>query len=80
MGPFAAGVTRAELLAAFGDDETAVLMYDTDTVLVSGAPGAECVRVRDGRIVHMRIIFDRTPFDAARRAASDAAPQPGSAR
>jgi ketosteroid isomerase-like protein len=79
MGPFAAGVERAELLAAFGDDEIAVLMYDTDTVLVRGAPGAECVHVRDGRIVHMRIVFDRTPFEAARRAAA-AAPPPGSAR
>lgn len=69
MGPFAASVTRAELLAAFGDDETALVMYDTDTALVAGAPGAECVRVEAGRIVHMRIIFDRAPFEAARRAA-----------
>jgi ketosteroid isomerase-like protein len=70
MGPFAASLTRAELLAAFGDEETALVMYDTDTVQVRGAPGAECVTVRDGRIVHMRIIFDRTPFEAARQAAS----------
>jgi hypothetical protein len=75
MGPFAASVTRAELLAAFGDDETAVVMYDTDTVLVPDAPGAECVTVRDGRIVHMRIVFDRTPFEAARRAASSGPPR-----
>jgi hypothetical protein len=70
MGPFAASVTRAELLGAFGDDETALVMYDTDTVLVAGAPGAECVTVRDARIVHMRIVFDRTPFELARRAAA----------
>jgi hypothetical protein len=67
MEPFSRIVRRADLLAAFGDDENALLMYDTDTVPVAGAPGAEWVTVRDGRIVHLRIIFDRTPFDAARR-------------
>jgi hypothetical protein len=53
-----------------GDDEKAVVMYDTDTVPVKDAPGAECVTVRDGKITHMRIIFDRQPFDEARRAAA----------
>lgn len=72
MGPFAQIVTRSELIAAFGDDTTAVLMYDTDTVPVEGAPGAECLTVSDGKITHMRIIFDRVPFDAADRAAADA--------
>ncbi len=60
MGPFTQIVTRSNLLAAFGDEETAVVMCDTDTVPVKGAPGAECVTIRDGKIVHMRIIFDRT--------------------
>jgi ketosteroid isomerase-like protein len=66
MEPFSRIVRRAELLAAFGDDETALLMYDTDTIPVPNAPGAEWITVRDGRIVRMRIIFDRAPFDAAR--------------
>jgi hypothetical protein len=70
MEPFSRIVRRAELLAAFGDEETALLMYDTDTVPVPGAPGAEWHTVRAGRIVHMRIVFDRAPFDAARRAAA----------
>jgi hypothetical protein len=48
----------------------AVVMYDTDTVPVKAAPGAECVTVSGGKIRHMRIIFDRAPFDAARRAAA----------
>lgn len=69
MGPFAQIVTDSTLLAAFGDRQTAVLMYDTNTVPVAGAPGAECLTVRDGRITHIRIIFDRLPFDAARKAA-----------
>lgn len=70
MGPFVEIVTRSNLIAAFGDEEKAVLVYDTDTVPVKDAPGAECLTVKDGKITHMRIIFDRLPFDVARRAAA----------
>lgn len=45
-------------------------MYDTETVQVAEAPGAELHTVSDGRILTLRIIFDRLPFDLARRAAS----------
>ena len=69
MGPFAQILTSSKLIAAFGDDEKAVVMYDTDTVPVKDAPGAECVTVKDGNITHMRIIFDRLPFEEARKAA-----------
>jgi ketosteroid isomerase-like protein len=68
MGPFAQILTSSKLIAAFGDDEKAVIMYDTDTVPVKDAPGAECVTVKDGNITHMRIIFDRLPFEEARKA------------
>jgi len=71
MGPFAQIVTRSELVAAYGDDRVAVLVYDTDTVPVQNAPGAECLTVVGGRIQHLRIIFDRLPFVAAREAAAD---------
>ena len=67
MGPFTEILTSSRLIAAFGDDEKAVLMYDTDTAPVPDAPGAECLTVTDGRIRHMRIIFDRLPFEAVRR-------------
>ena len=70
MGPFVEIVTRANLVAAFGDETTAVLMYDTDTAPVKDAPGAECLTVEGGNITHMQIIFDRLPFEAARRAAA----------
>jgi hypothetical protein len=55
------------LVASFGDDTTAVLVYDQHR------PGrrrsrAECLTVANGKITHMRIIFDRLPFDTARRA------------
>lgn len=75
MGPFIAMVTRYERLAAFGDDGSAVIVYDTDTRLVDGAPGAELVTVTGGRIRTMRLIFDRLPFDEARRRASAEEPR-----
>ena len=70
MDPFIQMLTGSELLAAFGDGEKAVVVYDTETVLVKSAPAAECVTVRDGKIAYSRFIFDRAPFDAARRRAS----------
>lgn len=69
MGPFAQILTHSDLIAAFGDENTALLMYDTDTVPVKNAPGAECHTVQDGKITHIRIVFDRAPFEAARSAA-----------
>jgi hypothetical protein len=70
MAPFVQILNGASLIAAFGDDRTAVVVYDTETVPVKSAPGAECVTVVDGRITYSRFIFDRAPFDAARKAAS----------
>ena len=70
MGPFLQILTGATMIAAFGDDETALVMYDTQTVPVKSAPGAECVTVKDGKIIYSRCIFDRAPFDAARNAGS----------
>jgi ketosteroid isomerase-like protein len=68
IGPFMQIVTGSKLIAAFGDDETALIMYDTETVPVKSAPGAEYVTVKDGKIIYSRFIFDRAPFDAARKA------------
>jgi hypothetical protein len=72
MGPFTQILTGSNLLAAFGDETTALLMYDTATIPVASAPGAEMLTVQEGKIVEMRIIFDRAPFDAARKAAAGA--------
>jgi hypothetical protein len=69
LSPFVQMLRSATMLAAFGDDETALVMYDAETVPVPSAPGAECVTVRAGRIVYSRFLFDRAPFDAARRQA-----------
>jgi hypothetical protein len=70
MAPFAQMLTGSEVIAAFGDDTTAVLVYNPHTTLVRDAPSAECFTVGDGRVVHSLLIFDRTPFDAARRRAT----------
>lgn len=68
LEPFAEKLLiRAELIAAFGDESTALLMYDTETIPAKSAPAAECVTVRDGKIVYNRFIFDRLPFEAFRR-------------
>jgi ketosteroid isomerase-like protein len=69
MEPLSQILVRAELVSAFGDDRTALLMYDTQTVPVAHAPGAECLTVEDGLITEIKIIFDRVPFAAARQAA-----------
>jgi ketosteroid isomerase-like protein len=70
MGPFAQMLTSSDLITAFGDDETALLMYNPHTTLVEDAPSAERLTVKDGKIVHSLLVFDRTPFDAARRRAT----------
>jgi ketosteroid isomerase-like protein len=68
LRPFAEQfLIRAEMVAAFGDDTTALLMYDTETIPAKSAPAAECVTVRDGKIVYNRFIFDRLPFEEFRR-------------
>src|SRR4029077_1855127 len=58
MGPFVQILTGSELIAAFGDDTTALIMYDTETFPVKSAPGAECLTVSGGKITYSRFIFD----------------------
>ena len=65
MGPFVQILTSSTLIAAFGNDTTALVMYDTQTVPVKSAPAAECVTVTDGKITYSRFVFDRAPFNAA---------------
>jgi len=78
IGPFAQMLIGSRMIAAFGDDETALIMYDTETALVKSGPGAECLTVKDGKIVYSRFVFDRVPFDSARQAASGSAEAAGS--
>jgi ketosteroid isomerase-like protein len=66
MAPFADMLTSSELLAAYGDENNAVVIYDTASPTAASAPAAELHHVRDGRITAVRIIFDRLPFALAR--------------
>jgi ketosteroid isomerase-like protein len=70
MAPFVQILTSSKLIAAFGDETTALVMYDTGTVPVTSAPAAECLTVTGGKITRSHFIFDRLPFEAARKAAS----------
>jgi len=72
LAPFVQMLINSQMIAAFGDEERALVMYNTQTALVDNAPGAECVTVQDGKITYSRFIFDRAPFDAARRAKANA--------
>jgi ketosteroid isomerase-like protein len=70
MAPFVQILTGSKLIAAFGDEATALIIYDTETVPVKSAPAAECLTVTGGKITQSRFIFDRLPFEAARKAAN----------
>lgn len=56
-----------DMIAALGEAETAILVYDLHTIPVSSGLTCECFTVRDGRIRHNRLIFDQTPYTAARQ-------------
>src|SRR5258708_12304378 len=47
LGPFVQITTGATMIAAFGDDQTALVMYDTQTVPGKSAPAAQCLTVTD---------------------------------
>jgi ketosteroid isomerase-like protein len=70
LAPYVAMLVSAEVLAAFGDADRAVIVYNSATTLVADAPAAEYVTVRDGKIAYSRFIFDRLPFHEARNAAA----------
>lgn len=71
MEPFSRLLLSSSLVASFGDETTAVLVYDAQTSAVPSAPGAELHTVREGKIHAMRLVFDRLPFEQARRAQPD---------
>ena len=68
---FARMIKQLTLLAAFGDDAEAVIVYDADTHPVANAIVAEHLTVKDSKIASTRVIYDATPFAAY---AANAAP------
>ena len=69
LANFAPTVTGYDIIAALGDGEIVVLVYDLHNIQVSSALVCECFSVRDHLIVRNRLIFDQTPYAAARQAA-----------
>lgn len=61
---FAKMINQLTLLAAFGDDEKGVIIYEMDTLPVKYAVAAEYIIVKDGKIVSTEVIYDGSPFTA----------------
>src|SRR4051812_42064195 len=65
LGPFAEQfLIRAKMIAAFGDETTAILMYDAETIPATSAPAAEYVTVRGGKIVYNRLSSTACPSNS----------------
>ncbi len=63
MAPFMQILTNSTIIAAFGNDQTAMHMYDTRTIPVRPVPGAEYVTVENGKITRSWFVVDRAPFE-----------------
>jgi hypothetical protein len=57
-------IKKVTVVAVFGDDEHAVIVYDADTHPVANAIVAEHLVVKNGEIASTRVIYDATPFAA----------------
>lgn len=62
LGGFLRVFTGATDIAAFGDDEHALLFYYPQTETTSNAPAAEYFTVHDGLIVESLLVFDRLSY------------------
>lgn len=61
---FARMITNLTVLAVYGDDKQAVIVYDVETHPVPHAVTAELIKVRDGKLASTDVIYDATPFAA----------------
>lgn len=62
LGGFMQMLTGLTNLAAFGDDDGAVLYYFPHTPFAQTAPAAEFFTVTDGKISESHLVFDRMSF------------------
>jgi ketosteroid isomerase-like protein len=63
-GGFARMITNLTVLAVYGDDEQAVVIYDVETHPVPHAVVAELIKVRGGKLASTDVIYDAAPFAA----------------
>ena len=61
---FARMIKKVTVLAAFGDDERAVIVYNAETHPVASAITAELIVVKNGKIASTEVIYDSAPFAA----------------
>jgi len=52
-------VERVELIALYGDADSAVIVYSCDLAQADDQRVAEWIRIRHGKIVHSLMIYDR---------------------
>lgn len=55
---FARAITALKILAAFGDDQQAIIMYEVTTAPFGTITAAELLTVKDGKIHTDRLTFD----------------------
>ncbi len=61
---FAHILKGATLIAAFGDEKTALLMYYTHTQPVPSVLSSKHFRVENGKITALKAVFDKSAFAA----------------
>lgn len=61
---FARMITNLTVLAVYGDDEQAVVVYDVETHPVPHAVTAELIKVRGDKLASTNVIYDAAPFAA----------------
>lgn len=61
---FARMTTKLTVLAVYGDDEQAVVVYNAETHPVPHSIVAELIKVRDGKLASTDVIYDAAPFAA----------------
>jgi limonene-1,2-epoxide hydrolase len=61
---FAKMLTNLTVLAVYGDDQQAVVVYLAETQPVPRSLVAELVKVKDGKLASTDVIYDATPFAA----------------
>lgn len=72
LSKFAAAVTGLKILAVYGDDTRAVIMYEVATAPFGMVTTAELLTFRDGKIVADRLTFDT--YNVRQSAAPRSAP------
>lgn len=65
---FANILTGATLIASFGDQDTALLLYNTHTLPVPSVLSAKYFVIEDGEITAIKGLFDRSVFAEAQGA------------